>query len=998
MERKITNQAGKLMAVGMILSFILSPLSGLASVETNPAVPEVISRKAWGADESLRFDKGGDPTWPIENVKVEKFVIHHTASSKLVADADGSGQYKTMMKNLYNYFVASKTWSDRGATIQGYGDFGYNYVIDPNGNIYEGRAGGNGTVGGHAIGFNSGSVGISVLGNYQDGSATQTNTELSPKVRASLERLIGWIAANNSLDLNRVTTFYSKSIDGVVGHKEVYSTSCPGNVIFDQLAGIQAQAVLYAQQYKKEVYQIKGSSAVYVLADGYKTKYDSKSELPDSLQSRAVQYVAKSQLDAYPYKDKKTYPDGTLLKTEEESTVYHLEDGKKRPLGVSEAEFLKLGFKAEDIVAIGAGDLEDYETGALIKFGPEGALVKDASNNVYLLESGKKRVFTSAKLFEFLKYAWTKVKADPLVENYLDGEAMRYPDGTLVRGKDEPSVYLVQGGNRREFTSGALFEKLGYKWSSIVTIEKAELAAYGIGAHMVYPDGTLVRGAGTAAVFLVKGGQKLEFTSATLLGRLGYSFANVTDIPVAALSDYPEGGKASYPDGTLIKAAETPAVYRVAKGGKEEFTSLNVFNASGAKWANVVEIGADEMKLYATNGIVRYPDGTLFRSASGEKIYVMKAGAPVWIRTAEEFTKAGYKWTSVLLLDPAEFALYVNEPAVKGDSTETPITPTVPTPPPADTNTGASAGGNASAGDYVSGVQPNLRVAITSSTGESVKLIANGNYKVEYYDKDTGKLYKTVEKTKSGVLTTEVPFFDDGRYIRFVPESRDVVMEIQSYSDPSWDGKINDNKFRGVIELRYSAISKKLWVIEDVPLEDYLRGISETAGVRTQPEYLKAFAIITRTYAINYIAKGGKHIGEPFHLKNSRNKNGNDQQYKGYNFEVRSAITVASYEQTKGKVIEYNNKPIVAAYSSDSGGVTKDACVVLTSNYCTSDYAYLRGGVKDPAATVHKAASIAASHGAGMSAAGAEQMALEGAGWEQIIKTYYLGVNIDKYY
>jgi peptidoglycan hydrolase-like amidase len=289
-----------------------------------------------------------------------------------------------------------------------------------------------------------------------------------------------------------------------------------------------------------------------------------------------------------------------------------------------------------------------------------------------------------------------------------------------------------------------------------------------------------------------------------------------------------------------------------------------------------------------------------------------------------------------------------------------------------------------------------MRVAIMGVTdaASTVSVTANGNYKIEYR-RANGDIYKTVQK-KSGEVT-DTAFFTWDNYIRFVPESDSVILQVLSYSDVAADKVTNDNKFRGNIELRYSTVSSKLWVIEDVPLEGYLRGISEATS-RSNPEYLKAFSIITRTYAMNYIVKGGKYAGEPFYLKNSRNGNGNDQQYKGYALEMRSPTTANSYGQTTGQVIDYKGKPIVAAYSSDSGGVTKDGCSVLSKNYCTDDYAYLRGGVKDPDDTVHNPASVAASHGAGMSAAGAYQMAVDGSDWKTIITTYYPGVVVDKYY
>lgn len=959
MEKIPKRTANVIFAISAILSCTFFPSYSFASIESDPAVPEIISRKAWGADESLM-------KWPTEYANLEKFIVHHTASTSLVPDTDGSGLYKSMVNAIYKYHAGSKSWTDGdGSSVNGFGDIGYNYVVDPSGNVYEGRYGGNGVVAGHASGFNTGSVGISVIGNYQDGAAGQTNTSLDEKVKKSLSRLIGWIAANNGINLSKISAFHGKSIDGVVGHRDVAATQCPGTVMYSQLDSVQADAILYEKEYQKYLYQIKGSDAIYYISGGYKTKYASKSVLPVLLQTRTIHYISKIQLDAYKYKDITTLPDGSLIQTKDAPTVYYIEDGKKRPMSMSGAEFLKLGFKASDIATISSSDLDLYETGKIIQFGPEGTLIKDARNVVYFIENGRKRIFTSAQLFEYLKYNWANVKADLQADYYFNGSPMVYPSGTLIKTASSSAVYLIENENRRTFTSGALFEKLGYKWGSILTIAASELNSYPLGANMICPNSTLIRGAGAWTVYLVDGGQKREITSATLLVRLGYNFANVMEIPAATLVDYPTGTRMTYPVGTLIKAKNGAAVYRVAASGKEEFTSLNVFNASGAKWANIVEISQDEMNLYSTTGIVKYPDGTLLRASGGEKIYAMKNGVAVWIQTAEEFTKAGYKWANVLIIDPAEMKLYASD---------------------SDTSSDGNSG-------TVSGTEPRMRVAITSSTGDKVSITANGNYKVEYR-KSNGDVYQTAQK-KSGE-TTDVAFFTGTDYIRFVPESDNVIMQILSYSDATYSGN-NDNRFRGIIELRYSTVSQKLWVVEDVPLEQYLKGISE-ATTYTNAEYLKAFSIITRTYAMNYIMKGGKYAGEPFYLKNSRNGNGNDQQYKGYNLEIRSPRTANSYDETKGMIIEYKDKPIVAAYSSDSGGVTKDACQVLTKNYCTDDYAYLRGGVKDPDATVHNADKVAASHGAGMSAVGANQMATEGSDWQKIITTYYPGVNIDKYY
>lgn len=978
MEKNIIRFINNFLAIWAFVFLALLPAPSSASVEADPAVPTIFARSYWGADESLM-------TWPVEYAKVQKFIIHHTASTTLVPDTDGSSEYKSMVNNIYRYHTSSKSWVDQnGTNYTGFGDVGYNFLIDPNGNIYEGRKGGNGVIGGHASGFNTGSVGISIVGNYQDGSVGQTNTTLDPKVANAVAKLVGWIAANNGVDLDSSSVFWGKTIDGLVGHKDVAPTQCPGSVIYGELSDVQADASSYAQAYQKYVYQMPGDTAFYLLSGGYKTKFASREEMPETYRSRTVKSITRSQLNAYQFKDLKILPDGTLIQENGAGTVYYLENGRRRALGMDETEFLKLGFKASDIVSIPSNELEYYENGNLIKFGPEGALIKDAANNVYLIVNGKKRIFTSATLFNHLRYDWAKIKADADADSYLDGDAMRYKSGTPVRAQNSPSVYAIENGNKKLFTSGALFERLGYKWSDVVVVAAVELNWYPTSGNMIFSDGTLIRGTGTPTVYLISGGQKREITSATLLYKLGYNFTNVVEIPQESLSDYATGAKAIYPDGTLVKSANAPAVYRIMSGKREEFTSLSVFNAVGAKWGNVIEISPDEMVWYPISGIVKYPENTLLRPNVGEKIYVIKNGQAVWIQSAEEFTKAGYKWSNVLVVDSSEMNLYF--PYQDPQDGGSPTVPTIPTMPTTPTNPTTP----------TAGAEPNIRVAITNSIADSVKITANGKYKVEYR-RANGEIYQTLQKSSGEVV--ETAFFDWDNYIRFVPESDSVIMQILSYEDthPLWSGKTNDNEFRGVIELRYSTVSKKLWVIEDVPLEEYLKGISEASG-SSPAEYLKAFSTISRTYAMYYIQKGGKHTGEPFHLKNSRNGNGNDQQYKGYNLEMRSPKTAGSYAETRGQVIKFNGKPIVAAYSSDSGGVTKSGCEALSANYCTSEFDYLDGGVKDPEGTVHDAAKIAASHGAGMSAVGAYQMAVDGSGWQDIITRYYLGVNIDKNY
>ncbi len=1065
----------KIVAVTLLLAVFFTPFFAFGKVTSNPDIPKIISRSEWGADES-------EMTWPVEYSKVEKFVVHHTASSKLIPDSDGSGEYKGMVKSIYLYHKGSKVWYDDSEEYTGFGDIGYNYLIDPNGNIYEGRAGGNGAIGGHVRGYNEGSVGIAVLGRYQGYYVEDKDTNkrtyvhshpVTAAIKEALEKLIGWIAANNNVDLNKVSNFHGKNIDGVVGHRDLSATICPGDELYKELDNIQKNAIEYADKYKNYAYQIGGDKAVYIIEDGYKIRFDSVDKLPSAYKGRIIKPIEKSQLDAYRYKTITTYPDGTLLQKFDEPTVYYLENGMKRAMSMSEEEFVKMGFSSSDIKKVFASDLRIYKDGKIIKYGPDGSLIKDSKENVYLVENGKKRRFTSPKLFEYLGYKWKDIRQDNEADLYLDGPDMIYPDGTLitsrkdkkvylvenrrrreissdnllkalgykkedvvlvtddelnhfpkgknlvypdntlVRADGSPTVYLIKDGKRKEFTSAVLFEKLGYRWNDIINTDASELESYPKEGRVLYPDGTLIKSTASPTVYLLENGRKKKILSLTLFKKRGYRWNDVISVSPDELRDYPDGGILTYPDGTLIKEKSDPVVYKVESGKRKEFTSPMLFKRLGGKWSDVIVVSKEELLAHVYDGVLKYPENTLLRKIGDSKVYVIKNGKAEWIKTADEFKRAGYKWKDVIEVTPSEMSLYIasQKKLQKNNSSDVDKEGSGGS----GNSIGGSAGsrnnsietGNSSAkatngrrkADGAFENDPNIRIALYSTNKDDITITANGNYTVSYYNPD-GTVSRSESKT-AGEETT-IAYFASSGYVKFTPSSRNVILQVLSYSDthnPNWDKNIeekyrgNDNRFRGSIEIRYSNTSRKLWVINELPLEDYLNGIAEATNDSPE-EYLKAFSAVARTYAMYYIEKGGKYKGEPFHLKNSRNGNGNDQVYKGYNFEKRAPRIVSANKATFGYIITYRDKPIMAAYSSDSGGITKNGCEVL--GYCGEDYAYLKGGVKDPEGTKHSENSVRVSHGVGMSAVGAYRMAVKGSSWQEIIKYYYPGVEIEK--
>jgi hypothetical protein len=199
--------------------------------------PKVYSRSQWGADESLRFDSGDHEIWPAEFSPMQKAIVHHTA---------GRNHDPNPAATVRAIYYLKAVGSD-------FGDIGYNFLIDESGRIYEGRfsrdygpgenhngedLAGNIVRGGHARDFNDGTVGIALLGNFQNRQPTKA-------ARNALEKLLAWKLERHGLDPKGASTYTnpilgtSKFLNNISGHRNVNPTACPGNAFYPKFPGLR---------------------------------------------------------------------------------------------------------------------------------------------------------------------------------------------------------------------------------------------------------------------------------------------------------------------------------------------------------------------------------------------------------------------------------------------------------------------------------------------------------------------------------------------------------------------------------------------------------------------------------------------------------------------------------------------------------------------------------------------------------------------------------------
>jgi hypothetical protein len=186
--------------------------------------PLILSRPSWRANERIRRGK------PDYADAVRFAVVHHTAGTNAYTRA----QSAAIVRGIQRYHVLANGWDD----------VGYNFLVDKYGQIFEGRYGGvdKNVVGAHAQGFNQGSTGIALIGNYDA-------TNPTPAARAALTRLIAWRLDLAHVDPTIVLDWRSTgnpkfpagrmvTLRTISGHRDTGYTACPGSNLYRALPSI----------------------------------------------------------------------------------------------------------------------------------------------------------------------------------------------------------------------------------------------------------------------------------------------------------------------------------------------------------------------------------------------------------------------------------------------------------------------------------------------------------------------------------------------------------------------------------------------------------------------------------------------------------------------------------------------------------------------------------------------------------------------------------------
>jgi hypothetical protein len=180
--------------------------------------PPVVARTEWGCPDGQITTHGS-----LKYETVTHLIVHHTAMGVEAPDSD----WHELVRSIWKFHVFERGWTD----------IGYNYLIDPNGMIYEGRSGGDNVVGAHFSGVNDGTMAVALLGDF---------SLAAPAAEAlnSLKEVLAWKCDQCGLDPEGISLHEASQLilNTISGHRDgPKATECPGEALYLSLPAIRAE-------------------------------------------------------------------------------------------------------------------------------------------------------------------------------------------------------------------------------------------------------------------------------------------------------------------------------------------------------------------------------------------------------------------------------------------------------------------------------------------------------------------------------------------------------------------------------------------------------------------------------------------------------------------------------------------------------------------------------------------------------------------------------------
>lgn len=226
----------------------------------------------------------------------------------------------------------------------------------------------------------------------------------------------------------------------------------------------------------------QNEKGVWLIQNGKRRPFYSKSVFLSSYSFKNVQEISAKELEQYEIGEPMTFSNYSLLKASN-GNIFLLVDGLKRQIA-SLKIFREIGFNPEEVIPVDDSDLAQYPEGKPITTPyPNGTLLQDQSSGaVFYVKDEIKYPIIDKIILEnnFFYNRIIKVKSEKLNE-FINGSPIKLNDGTLIKTRDQSTIYVIAQGKRLPIANIETFEALGYLWKNVLTVSETVLNIHPLG-------------------------------------------------------------------------------------------------------------------------------------------------------------------------------------------------------------------------------------------------------------------------------------------------------------------------------------------------------------------------------------------------------------------------------------------------------------------------------------------------------------------------------------
>lgn len=227
--------------------------------------------------------------------------------------------------------------------------------------------------------------------------------------------------------------------------------------------------------------QAKGEAGVWLIQNGEKRPFLSKSALLSRYDINKIISVDPMELEAYVKGNPISLSNYAIVRSPDASIYLIVNDEKRK---FSQPDLIKqFGFNPAEVVESNSQDLSYYKDGAPLTANsvyPTGALLQDPRNGgVFFVKDGKKSPITDRVFLNTMFKDKKIIKASAEeIDKYEKIAPVLFANGELLKSSTVTTVYLIVDGKKQPFLRGENFESLGYKWNNIITVSPQLLYLY----------------------------------------------------------------------------------------------------------------------------------------------------------------------------------------------------------------------------------------------------------------------------------------------------------------------------------------------------------------------------------------------------------------------------------------------------------------------------------------------------------------------------------------